>query len=226
MKTEVIERVKGNGKGNGKVVLPETDEGGGIVIPSKPYQIIRPDLAKTFFNIESIPGSPLHVCRLGEDALDNIENTLSGGKNVRKFLVKEEAWRQAVYLDEQGRECLPGGAFKSCLVNSVLKNKTTNVTKKELKGAIVMPQFVVPLDFKAADRKNIRVGVRNKVGNVNLSYRVQYAKWRCKLEVHFLSQIVSLEVLGNQIDFSGTMIGVGCWRPEKGGNCGRFRVVR
>jgi hypothetical protein len=50
-------------------------------------------------------------------------------------------------------------------------------------------------------------------------------KWRGEFDVHILDPIITEEVFTEMLETAGMFVGVGQYRPENGGNNGRFEVV-
>jgi hypothetical protein len=50
-------------------------------------------------------------------------------------------------------------------------------------------------------------------------------QWCATFDVHILDPIITEEVFGEMVELTGMFIGVGRYRPEKGGTNGRFKVA-
>ena len=49
-------------------------------------------------------------------------------------------------------------------------------------------------------------------------------EWRTTFDVHILDPIITMDVFKEMVDIAGMFIGIGRFRPEKGGTNGRFTV--
>lgn len=53
----------------------------------------------------------------------------------------------------------------------------------------------------------------------------QMPEWQTKFEVHILDPIITQDVFREMVEIAGMFIGIGRFRPEKGGTNGRFRLA-
>ena len=67
--------------------------------------------------------------------------------------------------------------------------------------------------------------VRVSTGTPDLRYRGMFENWSMDFEIEFnASGAISLEQIINAINAGGFAIGIGEWRPEKGGTFGTYHV--
>jgi hypothetical protein len=52
----------------------------------------------------------------------------------------------------------------------------------------------------------------------------QMPEWRATFDVHILDPIITEAIFREMVDVAGMFIGIGRFRPEKGGTNGRFRI--
>lgn len=52
-----------------------------------------------------------------------------------------------------------------------------------------------------------------------------FAEWACTLEFQIVSNLVKESQVANLLAAAGTIVGMGDWRPQKGGSYGRFRMT-
>ena len=65
-----------------------------------------------------------------------------------------------------------------------------------------------------------------KAALIGAAYRPEFQEWAMTLQLEFDSQALSQENILNLIERAGFGVGLGEWRPEKGGEYGRFSVDR
>jgi hypothetical protein len=51
-----------------------------------------------------------------------------------------------------------------------------------------------------------------------------FTDWTCDISLEFEPSLIRLEDLVKLVDRAGLTVGIGEWRPEKGGEYGRFRI--
>jgi hypothetical protein len=66
--------------------------------------------------------------------------------------------------------------------------------------------------------------VRVGRGGTDLRYRPQFDDWSTTLTVLFVKSMLTRGSVLSLIDAGGLGIGVGEWRPEKGGDFGTYRI--
>lgn len=68
--------------------------------------------------------------------------------------------------------------------------------------------------------------VRVGMGSADLRFRPEHAKWAIDLRMTYDADLLGPETIFNLIERAGFGVGLGEWRPEKGGQWGTFRVAR
>jgi hypothetical protein len=66
--------------------------------------------------------------------------------------------------------------------------------------------------------------VRVGMGSADLRYRPEFDQWAMNLRIEYDSDILTADTIANMIERAGFGVGIGEWRPEKGGDYGRFSV--
>ena len=57
-------------------------------------------------------------------------------------------------------------------------------------------------------------------------YRAEFTNWSTKLAIDYNAGVIPLAKLLNVFNHAGFSVGVGDWRPEKGGDFGKFRLAK
>ena len=68
--------------------------------------------------------------------------------------------------------------------------------------------------------------VKIGMGTSDLRYRPKFYNWYADLRIEYNSGsgMIDLDSILNMIELGGDMCGLGEWRIEKGGSCGKFHV--
>lgn len=81
---------------------------------------------------------------------------------------------------------------------------------------------IIPMTYSSIRVREdmVRVGP----GSADLRYRPEFVGWKFSAEIEYdeLLKVDDIVVLINRAGFG---VGIGEWRPEKGGDMGRFRCV-
>lgn len=140
---------------------------------------------------------------------------------------------KAAYLHDDGRCYMPGAAFARLLREAGGGHKVTG-TRKSVK--YVVPSATLILDdsvdickldgtvYKDFEVDSRPVVIPSTKGRV-MRHRPRWDSWRVKFSVQVDEDVLSPKLVHQLIEEGGRKIGVGDFRPEKGGPFGRFAVV-
>lgn len=130
----------------------------------------------------------------------------------------------ATYKCEDGTPGIPAIAFKSSLISAAHKDLGIEKTliRKAVFTGLADPQQLLPITFERMEVREdlVRVGA----GQPDLRYRPYFFNWKCSMVLQFEPSMVRIEDLLSLIDRAGLSVGIGEWRPEKGGEYGRFKI--
>lgn len=148
--------------------------------------------------------------------------------SVKKTYNDEDEARMRLYVDSDGRFCHPSEAFIKAAVKAVRGKKFGKLhAAATLMGSVFMAeQFSViedasgkPATVYAMNRKPVVVG-KARV----LRVRPEFHPWKCKVALDIDTAIITAEHVLQALQLAGRTVGVGDYRPEKGGGFGRFTV--
>ena len=119
---------------------------------------------------------------------------------------------------------IPAGAIKKAIINAAHKDLGIEKTlvRKSLFVVCADKNNVIKIecDPPVMREDSVRVGA----GSADLRYRPEFASWRCDLEIMYDGGNLTIDDIVNLVNRAGFGVGVMEWRPEKGGDYGRFRV--
>lgn len=169
--------------------------------------------------------SPLIQHAWSDKGLDMLRKTPAERRKVVKTARDPEAEAAAAaYRTETGDYGLPILAFKSALISA--SHKDIGLEKTLVRKSLFFPcqdaNKCVPLDCdEPVCREDI---VRVGVGQTDLRYRPEFQRWGATLVCEIDASALSEQDLVNLINRAGFGVGLCEWRPEKGGEFGRFRL--
>lgn len=161
-----------------------------------------------------------------EKARRQIRDKKAGKKTkVRENCNPEEECADATYRTHDGQYGIPVTAVKSSIIGAAHKDLGIEKTlvKKSLFLRCSDPNGVLPIRCSEPRLRedNVRVGM----GSADLRYRPEFAAgWECDLTVEYDADNLQLEDVVNLINRAGFGVGICEFRPEKGGDWGRFQV--
>ncbi len=180
------------------------------------------NIKKIRFTIEGV--TPLIQHRFDSEAQMEI-SAKEGGKKTKNRTARDKKaeMERATHRTEKGEYALPVKAIKGALINAA--HKDIGIEKTLVKKAIFFGfAELVPLKCSKPIMRSDYVRVPPKTGNATIRYRPEFKKWSAKLEAEIDGDLLRTEDIVNLIERAGFGVGVGQWRPEKGGEYGRFKI--
>ena len=151
------------------------------------------------------------------------EGDLGAGK--KKYNDEEEA-RLRVYVDPDGAYCHPCEAFTKAMVKAVAGKKFGKMfATSAIKGAVfIVEPFALIEDGKGQPAKKYGIDRRPVViGKARvLRCRPMWKPWQMRVPFEIDTAILAPGQVEEALSLAGRIIGVGDYRPEKGGGFGRF----
>lgn len=171
--------------------------------------------------------SPLIQHQWGQKALQMMRDKHAGKKTKNRDVRDPDAeGREAMYVTDNGKPGIPAMAIKSAIIGAAHKDIGIEKTlvKKSLFIVCTDSKLVLEMDCDAPviTEDPVRVGQ----GSADLRYRPYFHRWAVDLTFEVDAELLRVEDLLNLIDRAGFGVGIGEWRPEKGGEYGRFQVDR
>ena len=135
---------------------------------------------------------------------------------------------KSLWLGDDERPAIPAFAIRSCIETAARK----------LREGPAVREGLIVLDSRFeydTERYGETLEELSKSTQFTVPVRVQRARimrtrarfdtpWAVVFEIDADDQLVDAEKLANWLDIAGRRIGLGDWRPEKSGVCGRFGV--
>lgn len=190
------------------------------------------------FKIEGI--TPLLIHAMSAPTKRSILESMQPGKNKKiKGAPKpdknpEQEYNNSFYeLDgnikaPEGVHVFPILAVKAGCVTSL-----TFSNQKLSKPAARQMMFILPdkqygsvtkIHSDSGPRMNV-AKVRIGMGKTDIRYRPEFVSWGMELTMKFNPYHISAEQVLELLDTAGLTVGIGEWRPEKGGSNGTYMVV-
>lgn len=185
-------------------------------------------IAAETIQVPIVGTTPLIVHRFDEKAKRQMLDAAQGRKSPKEPKDPEAEFQASLYRLKDGRFGFPAVAFKAATVGGARFYGKNQVTMTGLRQTLffggepsVDGQQLVPIEGDAVMREDaVRVGR----GGADLRYRGQFTEWRALLVVTFVTSSITRSSVVSLIDAGGMGVGVGEWRPEKGGDFGTYQV--
>lgn len=190
----------------------------------KTVEIVIPSIEMSRMELWLIGLSPLLINKFGINSLHAIEDKQQGVEidGPRKARVPQQELEEAFYLDKEGHCVLPAGAFRKAAVSAC---RHLGIQMTSARGI-----------FYILGDGNVRLYGSDPTGEVHIGringrtpiprYRPMFEDWAVKLHIEYVRSLMTEKQIVNLLHWAGSTIGVFEWRPEKGGDLGRFRVAQ
>jgi hypothetical protein len=206
--------------------LPRVDPGSEPQVPASERVLIKKlDLHKVTLRLEGV--TPLVCHAWSEKMRQEMLARQQGGKRVRMREKRDPdtEFEAARYRLSDGTDGVPLTGVKAAVVTAA--NKDLGVPKNMVQRGLFIEADEGLLVRVEADPPRMREDiVRVGMGSADLRYRPEYAPWALNLRITYDADILNVETIFNLFERAGYGIGICEWRPEKGGEWGRFRVAR
>ena len=186
-----------------------------------------PALQTETVQLTLIGDSPLVCHAWSQKAIQEMLDKQLGKPKTKKRAPKdpEQDFKDSLYEYPGGGYGFPAVAFKNAAVSAC--RQIDGITMAQTKGTFhiigdPVSQLVKIEGSEPVSRQDmVRVGQ----GTADIRYRGEFRRWKVDIEVMFNTGVFSFEQITNLMQIAGFAVGIGEWRPEKGGQLGMFRVA-
>jgi len=174
--------------------------------------------------------SPLIMHRFPKKAWEQLlfpkgrANAAEKADNLKHDPLNE--FRESVYRNRDARQGaaihLPSGAFTKAIASAALD--LPGATKAQILRLVSVKStqinlYGVPQMFMAMTRSS------DIARTPDVRTRAVFPSWACEIDIGFVSTLVKQNQVVNLFAAAGVIVGLGDWRPQKGGAYGRFDIV-
>ena len=143
---------------------------------------------------------------------------------TREACNPQEEAEAATYRTADGGFGVPVTAIKAALISAA--HKDIGVEKTLIRKSLFIKcddaNNVLPMTCSEPRIRedHVKVGV----SQADLRYRPEFTEWEVPLLIEYNTDNLRPEDIINLLNLAGFGVGICEWRPEKGGDCGRFQV--
>jgi hypothetical protein len=189
-------------------------------------QVAITQIAAETLNVPILGTAPLIVHRFGEKARRQMLDNMQGRKSPKQSKDPTAEYEGAFYRLKDDCFGFPTIAFKAATIGGARFYSAVTMTALRqclfMRGELgIDGQQLVRIDGEPTMREDV---VRVGRGGADLRYRPQFTDWTTTLEVTYITSMLTQGSVLSLIDAGGLGVGVGEWRPEKGGDFGTYRI--
>lgn len=205
----------------------KSTNGNGAAIP-EPAEIQIDRIAAETIVVPILGTTPLIMHRFSEKAKRKMLDEMQGRKTPKEPKDPEAEYEAAFYRLADGAPGFPVGAFKDATIGGA-RFYGKQVTMTGLRQFLLgwpgeLGDDGRPLTRIEGEPERREDVVRIGRGGTDLRYRPQFRKWSTTLTVVYASSALTRDSVLSLIDAGGMGVGVGEWRPERGGEFGTYRI--
>ncbi len=170
--------------------------------------------------------APLVVHRFSEKAKLEMLHATQGKKTPRQPKNPQAEYEAAFYRLKDGEPGFPSLAFKAATVGGArfYGKQITMTALKQLAFFTGEPGADGHYYVRIFGEPQMREDVVRVGRGSDLRYRPQFTDWFAILTVTYVSSMLTRGSLLSLVDAGGLGVGVGEWRPEKGGDFGTYEI--
>lgn len=188
-------------------------------------QIEISEIAAETLRVPILGTAPLIMHRFSEKAKRIMLDRMQGRTSPKEPRDPEAEYQASLYLLKEDQPGFPVVAFKAATVDGA--RFYSGVTMTALRQSMFMSgEIGVGGDMmcRIDGEHHMREDVVRIQRTTDLRYRAEFTEWSTTLDVTFVQSMLTRGSVLSLIDAGGLGVGVGEWRPEKGGTFGTFRI--
>jgi len=185
-----------------------------------------PDLETSKITLTVKGMTPLIVHKFGDKSRKQMEDKQQGKAQHKKEAKDPQAeFRSSLYVinEKKGIYGFPASGFKKAMVSAC--RYAEGVTMTKALGAFHVLGDLLPIKGAKPEMRTdvVRVG---KFGakTSDIRYRGEFKNWSIDVEILYNARVVNKQTLAHLLHLAGFSVGIGEWRPEKGGQFGMFEL--
>lgn len=189
--------------------------------------IVIPEIANQELVVDIIGRTPLLVKRFDEKTQQGIEEAQQGvAKRKKEPRNPAEECERARIKDEKGRDCIRSIWLKKGMA---AMGGYFGIPRGNVEQGVYVVGDLLPIQFTGKkpimNTARVRVGVGG-MAKTSVAYRPEFRDWVCKgVRIGFDASVLTPHQVISLLQHAGGKNGIGEWRPQKGGDFGRFDVV-
>lgn len=197
--------------------------------------VVIEKISPKIIELEIVGITPLLVCAWSQKARQQmLDKQMKKAKTGREAKNPEADYLASRYISTDGWDGIPAGGVKGCIVNAcrAVDGLPMTLAKRMIfvrsQGVTKEGQGLVRIYGKHEMHQGM-VRIDNG-GTCDIRFRAVYPTWSAKLEIEFLSSVISAEQVCNLVELSGFIEGLCEHRPgapkSNTGDNGRFQIKR
>jgi hypothetical protein len=169
--------------------------------------------------VRIVGDSPLICHRWSDKARRSmLDKQMQRGTQPKGAKDPAQDYEESIYRLPDGSPGFPATGIKASAIRGA---KALGMTMADMRAAWHIDGDILPIDGDPQPREDM---VRIGRGVADVRFRAEFPSWSVLLPISYNARMVSAEQVVAMLDAGGFGTGIGEWRPEKGGQFGRFHT--
>jgi len=152
------------------------------------------------------------------------KNAAEKAENLKHDPLNE--YREAVYANRDTTRPtaihLPAGMFSKALASAALDIPGASKAQILRLASVTSTQ----IDLFGTPRMSMEMVRSSDMAKTpDVRTRPIFPEWACKIEIEYVATLLKEGQIMNLLAAAGMIVGIGDWRPQKGGSHGKFKIV-
>lgn len=189
--------------------------------------IVIPEIMNQELIVDIVGRTPLLIKRFDEKTQQGIEEAQQGvAKRKKEPRQPAEECERARIKDEKGRDCIRAIWLKKGMA---AMGGYFGIPRGNVEQGVYVVGDLLPIQFHGKkpimNTSRVRVGV-GSMAKTSVAYRPEFRGWVVKgVRIGYDASVLTPHQVISLLQHAGGKNGIGEWRPQKGGDFGRFDVV-
>lgn len=173
--------------------------------------------------VDIVGRTPLLIKRFDEKTQESIQEKQAGAaKRSKAPRDPAEECERARITDARGKDCVRAIWFKKGMA---AMGGYFGIPRGNVEQGVYILGDLIPIQFtrRVMNTARVRVG-QGAMGKTSLAYRPEFQEWSCRVKLGFDAAVLTPQQVIALLAHAGAKNGIGEWRPQKGGDFGRFDV--
>lgn len=186
-----------------------------------------PEISNLELTVDIVGRTPLLVKRFDEKTQQDIEEAQQGvAKRKKEPRKPEEECERARIKNEKGEDCIKAIWLKKGMA---AMGGYFGIPRGNIEQGVYILGDLLPIKHSAKkpimNTARVRVGMGG-MAKTSVAYRPEFRDWKCLgVRIGFDASVLTAHQVISLLNHAGGKNGIGEWRPQKGGDYGRFDVV-
>ena len=167
--------------------------------------------------------TPLLIEKMDMGVVETYNKKKAQKMTKKDTRLEEEKSEAKLHYTEEGHIGFPASGFYKGMIE--VAPYLDGLDKKLVRGSVRVLGNILPIEFSD---KLMNTAWGRQSGKIKAPCKIvrpELKNWSCVIEIIYNASNISAEQIVNLVNWAGFQMGLGSWRPEKGGSYGQYEVM-